>query len=296
MYKPGKPHISGTDGYVVLAACASPEGDGGVFSLNGSHVEQIESMQCCSLAVGDGCLFVLRWSQPGEPVDVFVYDQYGLKRSHHFAGLGDAHQISWDGTNFILVSTATNSVIWVGPNGTKTEWKAPGDGDCWHINGVFVADREVYISAFGRFAEHRGWLGHQRNGRGIIFKTSTGEDVVSGLNCPHHPKFLDGYWLVCNASTHPVVLVESETGHLVRCVQLNGWTRGLAVSEAWIFAGVSVPRHDPVNVNDRAYIAVISRDTWKVEGMCSVDSREIGDISIVPVPLAESVRRGLPRQ
>lgn len=284
--------ISGRDGYVVLAACADPEGGGGLFSFDGNRVEQIESMDCCSLTLADGRLLLLRWSQPGKSTGVFVYDQHGIERYYRIAGLGDAHQIAWDGKNFVLVSTSTNSVLWLGQDGNKIEWQAPGEGDCWHINGIYILDGEVYLSAFGRFAEHRGWDGRQKDGCGVIFKQSTGEDVVTGLNCPHHPKFLDGYWVVCNASTHQIVQIEPRAGSVVRCVQLNGWTRGLAFSDDWIFAGVIAPRHDPTITNDKASIAVISRSTWRVEHLFPVASREIGDLAIAPFSLAEGVQKG----
>jgi hypothetical protein len=90
-----------------------------------------------------------------------------MERYYHFDGLGDAHQIGWDGANFVLVSTSTNSVVWFGRSGDKTaEWKAPGDGDCWHVNGIFITDEEVYLSAFGRFTEHRAGLAARKMAAG----------------------------------------------------------------------------------------------------------------------------------
>ena len=198
--------LSGSDGYVVLAACADPDGEGGLFSFDGDNVERIDPMDCCSLTVANGRLMLLGLSCPGESTGVFVYDERGIERYFRFDSLGDAHQISWDGANYILVSTSTNSTVWLNPNGSKREWKAPGDGDCWHVNGIFLRDGEMYVSAFGRFAEHRDR--RQKAGCGIIFQHSTGEDVVTDLNCPHHPKFVDGHWLACNASTHEVVQID----------------------------------------------------------------------------------------
>jgi acetolactate synthase-1/2/3 large subunit len=284
--------LSGSEGYVVLAACADPDGEGGLFSFDGDRVERIDPIECCSLTTANGRLMLLGWSRPGESTGVFVYDESGIERYFRLDGLGDAHQIAWDGANYILVSTSTNSIVWLNPDGSKREWKAPGDGDCWHINGIFLRDAEAYVSAFGRFTEHRGWDGRQKDGCGIVFQHSTGEDVVTGLNCPHHPKIVDGHWIVCNASTHQVVQIDSRTRRVVRCVQLNGWTRGLAFSDDWIFAGVSAPRHDPTVSAEKASIAVISRSTWQVSDIVPIGSREIGDLAVVPVALANGVRKG----
>src|SRR5579872_4245268 len=96
--------ISGTNGHVVLAACADPENGGGVFSFDGTAVELIDPMDCNSLALADGRLLLLRWLQSGESTGVFVYDERGVERYYHLDGLGDVHQIAWDGKNFVLVS------------------------------------------------------------------------------------------------------------------------------------------------------------------------------------------------
>jgi acetolactate synthase I/II/III large subunit len=287
--------MAGIDGHVVLAACTDPhkEGGGGLFSFDGNCIERIEPMDCNSLTVAEGRLLLMRWSRPGESIGVFVYDERGVERYYRFDGLGGAHQIAWDGKHFVLVSTATNSVLWIDAHGNKSEWRAPGEGDCWHINGIFLDGADVYLSAFGRFAVHRGWEGNQTSGRGIIFNQLTGENVVTGLNCPHHPKFLNGCWIVCNSAAHQVLEIEQQTGRIAHSVQLHGWTRGLALSDEWIFAGVSMPRHDPTIRAEKASIVIISRATWKVEHQFPIESPEIGDLAIVPQALAIGVRKGL---
>src|ERR1051326_7233108 len=98
--------VSGSDGCVVLAACADPDGKGGLFSFDGDSIERINAMDFCSLTGANGRLMLLGWSRLGESTGVFVYDQRGIQRYFRFDGLGDAQQIAWDGANYILVSTS----------------------------------------------------------------------------------------------------------------------------------------------------------------------------------------------
>jgi hypothetical protein len=57
---------SGIDGNAVAGACADPEGGRCVLAFDGKDVEHIEPMDCSRVALADGRLPMLRWSQPVE--------------------------------------------------------------------------------------------------------------------------------------------------------------------------------------------------------------------------------------
>ncbi|HLY17765.1 MAG TPA: DUF4915 domain-containing protein [Bryobacteraceae bacterium] len=281
----------GVSGYVLLVACADPdEGKaGGIYSFDGRLTRRIDSVDSSGVALAGDHLVRLRWSHAADDTGLFVYDAGGLKHYHRLDGLGDAHQVAWDGEHFVVVSTATNRLVWVSPAGECKEWKAPGEGDAWHLNGLFLFDNDIFVSAFGRFFTDRAWDKCRNSHCGIVFRLSTGADVLSRLNCPHHARYMDGAWVVCNSSDHD--LLQIRDGMVQRRVCLGGWTRGIAVSDDFLFVGVSAPRHDRDAAVQTGSIAVLSRTSWEIQCVLPIAAREISDLALVPLSLAEGVRR-----
>ena len=74
-------------------------------------------------------------------------------------------------------------------------------------------------------------------GRGIVFDLGTGEDLVTGLECPHDPRPVDGLRFVCNSGRREFLAVDDETGRIVRRLELDGWTRGMEVTDDRIYVG-----------------------------------------------------------
>ncbi|MGE5648028.1 MAG: DUF4915 domain-containing protein [Acidobacteriota bacterium] len=230
---------------------------------------------------------------PGTDAHLLVYNEGGLDRHYALPKYGDAHHVAFDGTDYLVTSTSTNSIVRLSPNGEIREWRADGKGDAWHLNGVFVRDGSVYACAFGRFSEDLGWKPHARNGTGVVFDIRTGEDVLRGLRCPHHPVWINGSWLVCNSAEHELLDMD-EKGGVRRRLRLGGWTRGIAVYGDLVFAGISAPRHDANNLNTSASFAIVSLSSWELLDQVPVPSVEIGDLEVVPASLVDAVRRAGP--
>jgi hypothetical protein len=279
----------GNDG-ILLAGGTDIEGTGGLYGLDGSLVERIDRLSSNSLALAGNRLLRLLWSLPGATAHLLVYTDQGIERHFALEDLGDAHQVAFDGANYVLVSTATNSIVWLSPCGARREWKAPGNGDAWHLNSVFSKDGHLFISAFGRFSDASGWRTHARTGTGIVFDLDTGRDVLAGLCCPHHPIWLDGFWVVCNSALHEVLEMD-EQGTVRRRVHVGGWSRGIAASDDHLFVGVSAPRHDPDLRDTTASVAVICRRTWALLERVPLPALEIGSLAIAPTRLVDAVRR-----
>jgi acetolactate synthase I/II/III large subunit len=274
----------------LLAGGTDTLGTGGLYGLRGSSVEKIDDLSTNSIAVAGDRLLRLLWSHPGEPANLLVYSCQGLDRHHVLEGLGDAHHVTFDGPDYLLVSTATNSLVWLSPDGARREWKAPGAGDAWHLNGAFLKNGSILVSAFGRFSNEQGWRANARNGTGIVFDLKSGRDILSGLACPHHPLWIDGAWMVCNSAAHEVLRIDEQGGVLHR-LNVGGWTRGVAASGDCLFVGVSAPRHDPGTQISTSSIAVISRRTWEMLYRLPLPSLEIGGLAMVPDALVDAIRR-----
>ena len=284
----------GESGYVLLASCVGGDDTGGgLFSFDGRSLEQIDRLGCTGLWCDEGHLARLLWapSDADSIGEILVYDQAGVQRYARLDALSDPHDLLWDGENFVAVSSATNSILWLSPSGEVVRrWQAPGEGDCWHLNCLTLKDGQLYVAAFGRFAEHRAWSGDAKEGAGIIFHLESGADAITGLTCPHHPRFIDGFWVICNSATHELLQVD-ERSRVRRRVQLQSWTRGIAFSDDLMFVGESASRQEEAK-GVMAAIAVIDRQTWQLLGRLQLPCREVYDLVLAPSRLVAGVRRG----
>jgi hypothetical protein len=125
-------------------------------------------------------------SQVACSTSVVHYTPAGFSRQVTIDGLTDPHDVLWDGQHYVAVSSFQDSVVWVTTEGTIVKRFQPAQGaDCWHLNSLFMHESILYATAFGRFDQPRAWVGYQREGTGMLFRLDTGEDILTGLCCPH---------------------------------------------------------------------------------------------------------------
>jgi hypothetical protein len=286
--------VGGQPGFVLLVSCASPDTMGGLFCYDGTELETIDRLSSAGLLLHEDQLLRLLFTQvaPDFGAEILFYDRLGVTRYLRIDDAHSPHYVDWDGENYVLLSTWKNGLIWVSPSGKVTRrWHLPGENDSWHLNCVHAHEGELYLTAFGEFHRYREWSEKQKEPHGILFKQSTGEKIVTGLACPHNPRFLDGGWVVCCSSLHQLVKIDPATNRMTRTAQLAGWTRGLAVSDQFVFVGESCGRHVMAGTA-RASVAILDRQSWEVLGRVAVPSGEISDLAIVPASLVEGLRRG----
>jgi len=279
---------------VLLISCLGEQTGGGLFAYDGGVVEQLDTLSSTGLAVAEQQFGRLLWSsgEAGSPGELLVYDEVGVMRYVRIDDLREPHDLAWDGSSFVAVSTMSNSVVWLNPAGeVRKTWHAEGDGDAWHMNSLLVDDGKVLAAAFGRFGRHREWSNFRGSGSGIVFDLATGEDVLTGLECPHDPRRLDDLWLVCNSGLRELLVIDRESRAVVRRLELEGWTRGLEVTDDHIFVGESANRADPL-AGGLASVAVIDRQTWSVVDRVGLPCQEVYGVNSVPLTLADGVRRG----
>jgi hypothetical protein len=198
----------------------------------------------------------------------------------------DIHDVMVADGEFVAVSTGTNEVLWLDPVGCiNRRLQMDGQGDAWHLNCLCEADGRWYAAAFGRFAQHRGWVGQCR-GTGFIMDIESREEVVTGLSGPHNPRSIDGQWVVCDSHTNALVL--QRPGEAARRVELGGFTRGLAHDERYFYVGESANRKAQVPA-ELSSIAVVDRNSLEVVQRIEVPFPEIYEILIVPPSFAANV-------
>jgi uncharacterized protein (TIGR03032 family) len=290
--------VDGQPDFVLLASGFSDDGTGGgLYCFDGQAIEQLDRLSTAGLAVQGDCLARVLRNPDWAATELLVYDQGGLKRYYRVDGLNDPHDILWDGDDFLLVSTSANRIERLSATGDLvTQWKGPGEGDACHLNCLSKRDGTLMISGFGRFPGRSPWRMHREalDGAGFVMDVASGRDVVTGLYCPHHPRFFDGHWVVCDSARHQLVAVDA-SGNRVRVAQLTGWTRGIAVSDDLVFVGESAHRHDPSGgrlPDARARISILSRHDWTKVDVIELPCRELYDLALVSASLREGVRRG----
>jgi len=87
------------------------------------------------------------------------------------------------------------------------------------------------------------------------------------------------------------VIADASSGAVTRRVELDGWTRGLAVNGELIYAGESANRATPVP-GELASVAAIDRRTWSVVDRLPLPCQEVFDVIQVPAALVRGVRQG----
>ena len=282
---------NGREDYVAIISCASEAEGGGLFEFDGHAVRRIDRLGSGGLFLhGDRLLRNLYTRcAPDFGSEILVYDAHGVLKYFRIDEAPDAHYFEWDGENYVLVATWRNRLVWFSPGGEVVRTlDLPGELDSWHLNGVHYKDGQLYVSAFDDSGRHRAWASARS---GFVMNLNTGEKVVSGLQSPHNPMFVDGRWLLCNSSQSELLEYESGADAPSRRLKLNGWTRGIALTDDYILVGESAQRHE-TGEESNATLAIVCRKEWVVLGRVPLPSREISDILIVPVALAEGVRRG----
>jgi Glycosyltransferase len=151
---------SASESPVLLASGFGDDTGGGIFSLENGQLEQLDRLSSTGLAVQDGQVArLLRSStERGYGSELLLYDARGIKRYLRIDELADPHDVLFAEGGFVVVSTTTNTVLWLSESGEVVRrWKAPGEGDAWHLNSLGRIDDRLIVSAFGRFESHRRW-------------------------------------------------------------------------------------------------------------------------------------------
>lgn len=214
----------------------------------------------------------------------------------------DLHDILLDGTRFWSVASQLNAISCLEHDKEVGRWAYSPEPDSWHVNCLVRHDGRMLASAFGRFDITRGYKGNSR-GSGEVFDVKTGETIISGLSQPHSLVSNEGALWLCNSEIGEVHSYLN--GKREHCLQIPGYTRGLAIEGDHIYVGISRSRNEPADKIERRFdtaaIAIVDRSSGKVLGYFPVPWNEIYDIRILKsarlaedLMLAALARRGRP--
>jgi hypothetical protein len=269
---------------------------GGLFELGPEGFERIDSLSSTGLCVTDHQLVrALRATDPGSFAELLVYDARGVRQYLRLDQVLDPHDVVWDPRNeaYVIVSSLTNSVHWIATDGRELRRRLlPGAGDSWHVNSLIWAQQRLYAAAFGDFERHREWKAHFGDARGVVFDLESGEPLLNGLECPHHPRLVDGGWVICDSLPGRLLRVDPETGLVSDMLELAGFTRGIAITDDHFLVGESPRTRAGERAPTPASVAVVDRRRWRLVDRIEVFACEIYDLVLVDEELAEGARRG----
>jgi acetolactate synthase-1/2/3 large subunit len=285
-----------TSTILIASTFGDPGGGGsggGVFSIDGSHVERIDRISTVGMSYdGRRLARVVRGPAQGtRGSEIFIYDSLGVQRYLRIDDVSAVHDVAWDGENLAVVSTWDNAVRWFGPTGERLrEVQFAGPADKWHLNCITQHEGDWYATMFGPIGPFAGAV-PKRDEAGRIVRLMTGETVAEGLTAPHTPRWLDGVWLVCNSATGELFAIDPDSGRVLRRVRCGDWTRGIAWDDDFLYVGTSKRRASNRSY-DHAEVVVLDRTSWTPLEHVVVDAQEIYELLVVARPVEAGLRHG----
>jgi len=269
-------------------------GLGGLFVASDGAVSMLDPVATSGLSSHEGLLYrLISCDRQGNPAsDLIVYDDDGPIRTQRLDGVAHAHDVLPCVEETLVVSTATNAVYSILPNGRmKLWWQANPSYDAWHVNCLLRARGEIYATAFGRFESSYGWNSNTEANSGIFFRLPSGKPLIAGLNQPHHPRWFDDMWVVCNSRKNELLAFD-DRGTILRKRLFEGYTRGLTVDADFIYVGENQPRRQGFPQRT-AHIKVLQRKTWETVASIATPVPEIYDLVVVPAQFASIFKTNL---
>jgi Domain of unknown function (DUF4915) len=282
------------DDQVLLISCAGDsDTGGGLCVFDGTAVSTIDRVSTAGLTVFDGRLArLLRTPLSTGTGEILLYDHRGISQYLRVDELCDAHYMVWDGQHLIVSSTGDNSLLWLTLAGEVVRrWRAPGEGDSWHLNEAYLVGNRLYGCAFGKSEEYAGYKKEMDKGVGFVFDVESGREVVRGLCAPHNPRYVDGAWTVCDSGRSLVVQFDAVTARELRHAKLRSFTRGLTVTDDFWVVGESGLRNGEGGSRTGSF-AILRRDDLDFVERFELPFREVSDIVVAPRSLAEAAKIG----
>jgi uncharacterized protein (TIGR03032 family) len=173
------------------------------------------------------------------------HDACFLPRASHVTGDIGVHELAWVGDELWVVNTRFSCLCTLHPDYSFVpRWRPPfitalAAEDRCHLNGLAIVDgRAAYVTALGETDTANGWRANKPRG-GCLMDVRSGEIISRGLSMPHSPRWHDGRLWVLESGTGRLVLVDPASGHREPVAEVPGFARGLALSGAYAFVGLS---------------------------------------------------------
>lgn len=226
------------------------------------------------------------------------YDALYMPRMTYHTGALDIHDLSFGkDQRLFAVNTLFSAIVEIGPEFNFTPyWKPPFidklvSEDRCHLNGMAMQDGlPKYVTAFNQGNSLQSWR-EDITRTGVVMDVSSGEVIAEGLAMPHSPRLFGKDLYVLLSATGELVRIQPESGHKETVLKLDGFVRGMALHQDYLFIGLSKLRKnsstfgklDFAEKANQAGIVVVHLPTASIAGrinyLTSLD--EIYDVHIL---------------
>jgi uncharacterized protein (TIGR03032 family) len=235
---------------------------------------------------------------PKYPQKPDTYDGFFVPRAMYCTGRVDIHGLAWGNEGLWAVVTSFSCLALINDSFSFIpKWKPSFitelvSEDRCHLNGMAMhGGSPEYVTALGSGDEHQSWRKKLPKG-GLLIHVPTGEVILNDLSMPHSPRLYDGKLYMLLSATGEVVCVDTKRGAFDVINKLNGFVRGMAKHDDYLFVCLSRLRKNSSTFKDlpiaekatNSGVTVIHLPTGGVVGKLTYEASvdEIFDIQIVP--------------
>lgn len=229
-----------------------------------------------------------------------IYDALFLPAATYYTGQVDVHDLHWGKEGELwAVNTSFSCLCQVNDRYSfQPVWKPPfiselASEDRCHLNGLAMDEdlRPRFVTALGNGDSPQSWRENITAG-GVILDVESNSIVAEGLAMPHSPRIYDGKLYCLLSAAESLVEVDVATGKYEVVCKLQGFVRGMAKYDDYLFVATSKLRKNSstfkhleiAEKSSEAAIWVVHLPSGAIVGKIiyhsSVD--EIYDVQILP--------------
>lgn len=235
---------------------------------------------------------------PTYPNQPNTYDGLYVPRATYYTGHLDIHGLEqgneglWSvTTTFSCLSLINDKYSFVPKWKPKFISKLASEDKC-HLNGIAMDKGEpLYVTALGDGDTNQSWRQKITNG-GVLIHVPSNEIILKDLPMPHSPRLYDGKLYMVFSATGEILTVDTKKGKYEVIKKLNGFIRGMAKYDDYLFVGLSRLRKNSSTFKDlpiaskanSSGVTIIHLPTGGIVGELKYQNTvdEIFDVQILP--------------
>lgn len=178
-------------------------------------------------------------NQPGKYKSLFV------PRATYYTGRVDMHDLEFGEEGLWGINTSFSCLCLINDSYSFVpRWKPPFitelvSEDRCHLNGLaLVNGKPKYVTALGTGNTHQSWRNNIVKG-GVLMDVDTNEIVLKDLPMPHSPRIYKGNLYMVLSASGEVIQVDVQNRSYTVIRNLEGFVRGLAIVDDYMFVGMS---------------------------------------------------------
>ncbi len=227
------------------------------------------------------------------------YDALYMPRATYHTGPLDIHDLRYgEGGRLFAVNTLFSCLVEInGDYNFKPFWSPPNisamvSEDRCHLNGMVVQNgKPKYATAFNQGDTAQSWRDTVTTS-GVIYDVEHNSIIAENLPMPHSPMALGDKLYVLLSATGELAQIDKETGEYHVITKVDGFVRGMALCQDYLFIGLSKLRKNSstfakLPFADKANhcgVSIAHLPTGSITGKITYETSvdEIYDVHLIP--------------